>query len=300
MKINIVNSEPIDSILGKFARRLSEWLLRLGHECKITVLPEDGWDLYHYIYFITFQDLPGQFKKSNSSVMITHLDQSWKVNLVKEQSRIFAKGICLSKFGMERFISMGIPADKLDYAHPGQDEIVKPRKLRIGLITDLYVDGRKRENILLEIVKHIKPEYFEFVIMGKRWENILNQLGKTEFYIEYYDHYDPAVYQRIIPTLDYFLYFGLEEGSMAFLDAVRANVKTIVPPDGTAFDYVREGGMVDHLNLDPIHFVNTFVKIQEEIENRTRLIKEWTWKAYTEKCIQIWKGILDEQGGRQG
>ena len=293
MKINIVNSEHIDSILGKFARRLSEWIPKLGHECVVTKEPIPA-DLHHFIYYITYFDFQNQQKSNTDTVMITHLDTSWKIDRVKQESKIFAKGICLSKFGMENFIKAGIPADKLDYAHPGQDEIVKPRRLRVGIITDLYIDGRKREGILLEIIKNISPEYFEFVIMGARWEKMMAELEKTEFYIEYYDHYDPAVYQKIIPTLDYFLYFGLDEGSMPFLDAARANVKMIMPADGMAFDYMTENGKVDYclIKADADDFVFEFTRIQTKIEARTKLIKEWTWKAYTEKCIKIWEGIL--------
>ncbi len=39
-----------------------------------------------------------------------------------------------------------------------------------------------------------------------------------------------------MPTLDYYVYFGHDEGSMGFVDAIAAGVETIVTPQGYHLD----------------------------------------------------------------
>jgi hypothetical protein len=161
---------------------------------------------------------------------------------------------------MEYLIKMGIPQSKLCYVSPAHDETVKIKKIKIGITCRVQEDGRKRESILFEIGKSINPNLFSFTIMGDGWQYYVDQLRKLGFEVEYHDSFDYNKYMKIIPTLDYYLYMGMDEGQMGFIDALAAGVEPIVTNQGYHLDtsYKLKYGFKTKKEL---------LKIFEEIEN---------------------------------
>lgn len=47
------------------------------------------------------------------------------------------------------------------------------------------------------------------------------------FQVDYYSEFIYEEYLKLMPSLDYYLFWGFDEGSMGYLDALRAGVKRL-------------------------------------------------------------------------
>ena len=169
MFINIVkyesNKDVKDGILTKFASKMNEELIKLGVNSKISDRPEINADVNHHIHYTHYKTGGGGI----NTLMVTHfLDgQQHKVDILKKALETADMGICFSEHGMARFIASGIPKDRLTYILPPHDAM-KRRPRQVAILTSVYGDERKRENMFIELLKVINKEKFNFVIMGAR------------------------------------------------------------------------------------------------------------------------------------
>jgi len=128
--------------------------------------------------------------------------------------------------------------------------------------------------------------------MGGGWEKIVGNMQKLGFKVNYCKDFDYEKYIKLVPTFDYFLYFGFDEGSMGFVDALSAGVKTIVTPQGYHLDAL--GGVTYPINnLDDI--IRAFDQIAEEKRRLVRSVSNWTWENYTREHIKVWECLLNNQ-----
>jgi hypothetical protein len=126
--------------------------------------------------------------------------------------------------------------------------------------------------------------------MGAGWEWIIEILRSKGFKVEYYDTFDYGKYTELMPSIDYYLYFSYDEGSMGFIDALAAGVMTIVTPQGYHLD--ANGGITYPISgLKELDMA--FEKIAEEKRKLIGSVKDWTWANYALKHAQIWEYLLD-------
>jgi hypothetical protein len=204
-------------ILEKFALRLGEHLPSLGFEPVISdqPLPEaaiNHWLIYH--------NVGGKYQRG--SFMITHVDSFWRLRMVRKALHTTDFGICLSKDTLNFLAEKGVPAQQLRAITPGYDGDIKPRRVVIGLTTHLYPNKCKREDVLLEVCQKRRLDDFRFVIFGNGWEPVLPVLLDAGAEVEHTPGTQDylADYQKIkaaVPFFDYYLYMGLDEGSMGIL-----------------------------------------------------------------------------------
>lgn len=274
MKIHIINYEiGIKSgILTKYADQMVNGLIRLGHEVTVSNKPEKA-DVNHHINYQSYQSHEGV-----NTTMVTHLDTAEKLSRMKEVSKE-AFGICFSKETMDDLIRYGIPKEKLSVIHPATNVTRRPRI--IAIMTQLYPDGRKREEMFAELLKTIDPEKFAFNIVGEGWERTLDALGDGKYSILYQKHYTPEIGQSILNSADYLLYFGKDEGAISVLDAAMAGVKTIAPNVG----FHKEIG-IDY-PFDTQKELNAIFKKLGE-----NPVESWTWAEYVKQHVKIWEKLL--------
>lgn len=286
LKVRLVSYNP-EWILGKFARKLNENLLSLGIQSDIGTCIDSSADINHHIAYHWYEPV----QAANDTIMITHVDSINKVEQLRFQLQTALMGICMSKETMNFLVSFGLPREKLCYITPAHDGIIAPKKFVLGITHKNYsdIDHRKQVNILLTICKHIDPMYFSFIIMGTGWENIVLQIKNMGFDITYYDHFDYELYNKIIPCLDYYLFFGYDEGSMGYLDALAAGVETLVTPQGFHMDIPAGITYPCEVAADFIHALNM---IKEERKKRVQSVADLTWMNYTKKHIEVWKYII--------
>ena len=288
MKVRIVRCEDENVwILGKFARKLRDELLNLGVEADIDKVPDPSADINHHIIYL---DYNLSMLNKCDTLMITHVDELNKVGLLKSFLGPAKLGICMSSNTMLALASSGIPREKLCFVNPAHDDVIKPRPKIIGICTKIQSDGRKREYLIKELIKYISPIDFQFVVMGDGlWPEYISAMKNKGFKVKYYDQFDYDIYVEILPTFDYYLYMGMDEGQMGFVDAAAAGVETIVTNQGYHLDAVN-GIYHGFTNLDEL--VNIFRLIAERRRSGIDSVKHWTWKHYAQKHLEIWEYLV--------
>jgi hypothetical protein len=286
MKINIVNYEVANPwILSKIANKLKDSLQKLGHEVTLSKEVNLNADINHHITFHSYQGL----KQGLHTLMITHVDNHVKLKKISEDLKTAKVGICMSKSTMVELIRLGIPKEQLQFAHSAHDGLSKPRKIALGFTTRLYADGRKREDYFSEAMRIMSPNDFRFEIMGYGWTPQVGKMRKEGFEVNYFEEFDYDEYMKLLSRLDYYLYLGNDEGSMGFIDALAAGVKTIVQPQGFHLDAPNG---ITHSFTNSDEFINIIQNLITERKIRTDSVSQWTWENYAKKHLLIWDACL--------
>jgi hypothetical protein len=274
MKVNLVNYEMsfANGILSKFAWKMNEELDKLDIKNVVTDKPDPKYDINHHIIYLDYHHVD-----SVNTLMITHLNTEEKFKTLAEAMKTADMGICMAQQMIDELVAKGFPAEKLTYVVPAHDGDLLP--IPIALLTNIYPDGVKRERMLNELAKHIDPKRFIFRIMGRNWD--IDSLKAAGLQVEYHPEFDREVQNNILINSKYYLYFGLDQGSMALLDAMNAGVKTIAPLDG----YHNHTG-VDYPFTTQEELNAVFAKLQKPP------IPQFTWENYTKAHVKIWEELL--------
>lgn len=285
LRIRII-CEDESWILGKFAHRLYEELGKLGQDVDISDVEDPTADVNHYIFYGDMTGIPNSRGTVRTS-MVTHVDCSLKKDLIKFQTQNDVFCICMSSETVNKLSSWGIERDKLCYVNPAQDGEIEPRKIVLGITNRCYhgVDFRKRDDLILEVCRQLEPRFFKLRIMGSGWEEIICKLDQLGFEVDYYAEFDREIYKKLMPSLDYWIYYGFDEGAMGYLDALAAGVKTICTPQGYHLD-TRCGLTYPCSTIDD--FARALKQIQEERREITDAVRDWTWENYAKKHLEIW------------
>lgn len=277
-------------ILSKFAKKLNENLLNLGVHSEIGICCDPSADINHHIAYHLYEPI----KPYRDTLMITHVDSMNKIEQIKHQLKTALIGICMSRETMDMLVSYGVPRNKICYVNPGQDGVMKPKKYVLGITHRNHeqLDYRKKIDAIVTICKQIDPNYFSFKIMGEGWENVIKQMKELHFEVDYYSEFNYEHYIKLIPKLDYYLFFGFDEGSMGFLDALAAGVKTIVTPQGYHLD-VSNG--ITHSCKTIDDFIHVLNGLKREREKLIHSVKHLTWENYTIKHLEIWNYLLQRK-----
>ena len=273
MKINLINYEAAfqgNGILTKFAERMRDELLKLGHLVNVTPYAVEDFDIYHHINYLPYDKGEGI-----NTLMITHINFKDKLERLRQHMRTADKGICMSEQMIDELVAEGFDRGKLTFVLPAHDGDFVP--IPVAILTNVYPDGCKREEMLINLCKKIDKSRFLFRIMGKSWNTDALQRDGINF--EYYPEFNRSFQNGFLQDSKYYLYFGLDQGSMALLDAKRAGCICIAPDDG--FDR----GLVDLPFTTQKELNDIFLKIQEP------KIPDWTWENYTKKHVEIWGSL---------
>jgi hypothetical protein len=288
MKVHIVCYEDPDTwIIGKFARKINDNLQKMGIETSISDIPDLTADINHHLIYNSFNGR----KTTTDSLMITHIDSIFKLNLLRDNIEAASVGICMSKETMEYLAKMGLDKNKLCYINPAHDGNIPIKKITIGIASRIYTDGRKNEFFFDKLAEKLDPAFFKFKIMGNGWESQIENLLRHKFDVDYTNHFDYEKYSDFITSLDYYLYTGFDEGQMGFVDALSAGIKTIVTPQGYHLD--AENGIThpfsNYKELEAI-----LLDLQNEKHRLFKSVESWTWYDYTLKHVEIWKYLLGD------
>ena len=286
MKVRIVCYEDIDLwILGKFAKKLKEELNSLDFPCEIAKVPDLSADINHHIIYYNYDGQPSTI----DTVMITHIDQDWKVDKIKNQLKVAQMGICMSASTVNQLTSLGVPRERLCHVLPAHDQVMRPRPTVIGITSKIHDDGRKRESLLLDLADHISPSEFSFRIMGAGWHSIVTGLQSKGFHVEYYEAFEYQLNKMLVPTFDFYLYLGLDEGAMGFVDALAAGVRTIATPQGY---HLEANNGITHPFVTLQELIAVFHAITATRRVLTDSVASWTWREYAIRHIEIWNYLI--------
>lgn len=292
MKCNIVlDDRSHGGIIEKMASRLSEAVRNLGISCDLNNRPSPNADINH---FMIFHYASGQTGTKNT-MFITHVDDPLKVQILKHQFKTVDVGICMSRMAAKSLMEVGIPKESLCYITPPHDGAVRPRRIRIGITTHLYDDGRKREALIVRLAKEMNLCDFQFEIFGLRWQKVVEELRAGNATVSLHEgagdyQADYAELCRSIPEFDYYLYLGLDEGSLGTLDALSAGVPTIITEQGFHLDLPNG---ITYPVLEYGQLRSAFEKIAMERRARINAVAGLTWAYYAQKHLDIWETLLN-------
>lgn len=288
-------------IIGKYADRLLSNLAEFGVEADIGEEPladadVNHWMIYHYPW-VYYEKRPWP-ARGVATMLITHVDDPLKLRMLREMlDRGMRAGICLSRMTVDDLAEQGVERKKLCFVTPGHDGAVIARRIVIGLTTRLYPDGRKREALLLEMAEVMRLDDFTFKIFGKGWEAVIPRLEAAGGQVEY--HPETSDFQRDyretleqIPSFDFYLYLGMDEGSMGILDALAAGVATIVTPQGFHLD-LPDG--VTHSVTSGADLQRVLRSIAAERQRRVKSVSGLTWREYARLHAQLWRALVEDR-----
>ncbi len=277
MKIHIVNYEQAfnNGILSKFARKMYDELeKREGIEVSIGNVPEPSADVNHHINY-----LPYRHSNTVNTLMVTHIWKGNKFDALKEGMKTADMGICMSEATRQELIKWGLNRNKLKTVLPAHDGILRRHQV-VSILTNVYPDGCKREQMFTDLVKTLDHNKWAFRIMGSGWEEIINPLILAGLQVDYFPTFQPEWYKKILESSDYNLYFGEDEGSMGILDAKNAGLKIIAPNIGFNIDVGVDYPFRDQKGLNTI-----FKKLS------INPVEKWTWTKYVDEHLKIWKKL---------
>lgn len=283
--INIFSGEKIDNwILGKFAKILKQEYERYGINTKLSYELDNTVDFNQCLIYLNCN--PDTASKKDV-VMITHVDQYAKFELLEKLLPKISLGICMSKDQMDKLINLGLDKNKLCYINPAHDGIIPVRKYVIGLASRVYSDGRKNEHYFDKLAEVLDCDYFKFKIMGANWEPQIKHLKEYGFEVEYYNKFDYKIYTKeFFTNLDYYLYTGFDEGQMGFVDAQSAGINTIVSSQGYHLDS-NTPITFSFNNYEELEQI--FLNLQNERKKIVDNMQSWTWENYAIKHLQIFE-----------
>jgi len=279
MRVNIANFEEgiNNGILTKFAVKLNEELLKLGVDSKVTNSQDPTVDINHCINYLPY-------KHENSpdtinTLQVTHIWEGYKLDALKKGMETADMGICFSPDTKHQLISWGLSKDKLSYVFPAHDS--NPRRHQVvAILTNVYPDGCKREEMFTALAKTLDFNKWAFRIMGSGWHEILVPLVADGLQVDYFNDFDYNLHQQILNSSDYALYFGNDEGSMGLLDAANAGVKTIGTKQGFHIDIP-----LDYYFETEEDLINLFKNLNQNT------VEDWTWENHAKEHIKIWEKI---------
>jgi hypothetical protein len=297
MRVQVVlNRENASWILGKFGERLVEELVKSGAEASLNEEPSNDADINHWMSYANVTRKAGRA----STMFITHIDDPYKtVHLSKLLGSRFDLGICMSRDMMQALIGWGVPAEALWYVLPALDPPPEAARIRIAIATRLYRDGRKREGLLRRLASEVDLAAFHFEIAGSGWEDVVPELRRAGASVnwapgtpDYKADYDDLL--RAMRSCEYYLYLGMDEGSMGTLDALALGLKPIVTPQG--FHLEIPGGITEQVQTyDDLR--STFSRLAGARNGRIAALQTWTWPEYAKDHLRIWNALLE--GGRR-
>jgi len=296
MRINIVlAAQNAGWVIGKMGHRLADGLRSDGHSVSVSESPDPSAEVNHWMSF-AFADGCSQ---TLNTMFVTHADDPFKVRLIRERlTGPIDLALCMSPHAAEELASFGVPRERLWHVLPAIDAPLAPRRVVIGITTRVYDDGRKRERFLQRLANDMRLDAFHFQIFGAGWESIAWKLRGAGAQVDLdagTDDWqgDYVRMQAAIPSFDYYLYMGMDEGSLGTLDAASAGVRTIVTAQG--FHMSIPGG-IDHPFVTYEELREVFNGIDVRLRQRTDAYAHWSWASYAREHAAIWKSMIEHRG----
>ena len=278
----ICYEKPEAWILGKFARRLHSALTLAGRYSTIAKQGEPTCRIGHHIIYIDAKHKWSPIE----TMMVTHLDKPWKTRRVLRQLSTYDAAVCMSKETCMQLRAQGAKPRQVCYISPAHDGKVRPRPIVLGIASKVHADGRKNEHIITRTMQKLPKDIFALKIMGSGWDREVAAMRTSGCNVEYSSDFDYLRYTtEFMPSLDYFLYFSWDEGSMAFLDALSADVKTIASAQGFHLDVV---GGIDFPLAAPEELCVVLETLAKERQDRLLRVSGLTWNEYALRHAVLW------------
>lgn len=280
-------------IIEKMAVRLAAALVKLGVDAAVSPAFSDEADINH---FMIFHYVEGA-RAGHHTMLITHVDDALKLRMIKDALSVIEVGICMSRMTLNSLVAQGIPRSKLCFVAPAHDSQVVPRRIVIGITSNLPADGRKREFLLARLAREMDLSDFQFEVFGRGWERTAEQLRSGGAVVDLHEpseNYDAdyALICRQVPLFDYYFYMGMDEGSLGTLDALAAGIPTVITPQGFHLD-IPNGITHSFVEFDQMRKI--FEDLAKPRRDRVAAAARLTWVDHAQNHLRIWEAMLGGQ-----
>jgi hypothetical protein len=237
---------------------------------------------------------------SKNTLFITHIDSPGKLLVVKNRLQQADLGICMSRMMVEELVRRGVDRKKLCFISPASDGLLTPRRIVIGITSIVRADKAKREDVLVQVSKMMRLDDFHFEIIGYGWEKVIPHLIAVGATVRYFPGTERPIEDyklnlERVPNFDYYLYLGLDEGSMGILDALSAGIPTIVTPQGFHLD-INDG--ITYSFIEASELSDILKRFVIDRQKRIDSVSTLTWNEYARQHAIVWRAIVrGEQAG---
>lgn len=278
----------ISGVISTFANRLAAELLSLGVDVTVSTIPLLGYDVVHHMIYRSATPI----KNALTTSMVTHIDTPRKLKTLGWQLSHGVVGICMSDHTKQMVISaLGQLDAKVEIVVPPPIQTGNRRRVRLAFVSNLYSDGRKREESFLTVLNSLDTRWISVDLMGRGLEDFARQLEDIGVTVRLSTFFDISIYQQILETSDAFVYFGHDEGAMSILDAVSSGIPVIVPDIGF-HKYLQDENVIRFKTE-----LELFTAIDDLVNKHKRLselISGYTWQSYAQRHIDIWIRYLNK------
>jgi hypothetical protein len=284
-------------ILEKIALRLKEQFEMNGSSVQILDSPTDTSDVVFWLYFghrgILSSNLD-LYSTRLKSALVTHVDDSAKVNRIRKLNQTGVDLVFMSAAHALEISSMvGSPIPFFNILL-GTDFVERNRKMKIGIFSKCFPDGRKNEEWLVRLAKKVQLQDCEFVIIGSGWERIRKVLEGSGAQVKLYDgsqypYPDYSEFPTIYRSLDLYLYTGFDEGAMGSLDAYVLGVRLLISRQGFHKEFETDANS-QFSNYQ--EFEKKFIQSLEEYRVAQKSLQKWSWENCATSLMAHWSSEL--------
>lgn len=277
----------------------------------ITVRPDPAADIYHYHRPHLERQL------LSPSLTTVHHDlrnpDPWlDFERFRPRYEEATKVVCLNQ-GQQRALNQHNISSTTVIPHGYNDQLLKrkptsPRRrghprTTLGIFS-LYYDRRyKGEAYLNDLVKHLDPNRFDFLLVGERrliTAEILSELG---YKVRLFERLPYRLFQKAYEAIDYLLMCSAFEGGPANLPEAMATCTPILAtPVGFAPDFLSNGKNALLLTADPETDAPQIMRLSDPLDSLTIAIESGatalsesvpTWKDIVARYITEYRSIAE-------
>jgi len=274
-------------ILEIIAKRITAGLKQVDFPAEyVTSLPSDRSIVYYINYAWCRKSIPGikQF------TYITHIDDDWKLNLVRSQAEAGIVGICMSEDTARRLRELTKSRNFVGLTPPAMRYNPFP-PLRILFASRLYDDGRKNTTAFQRVIELLSEDDVELYIIGSGWEGFIESIESKVQKVVYSPEFSEAKYFEYIAQTELLVYCGFDEGAISVIDYLAAGKKVLATAQGYHLDFS---------GSDKLHLFSGYESLADQTRNilqarqRERGIynRLTDWDAYCRKHVEIFSGSI--------
>lgn len=273
---------PNNKLNDAHVQDLSHELQYLGLTVSIGSAIDYGADIVFYLSS-TLSNYQSANSKVCYEILSNNLLCSSSYDVLNNKNAFF---VCYSKKIKDELIKRGISEQRILHISFPVSSYIQRAKIKLGFTHRVYNDTRKRESMLIDICRCINSDLFMFEIMGAGWTEIINEIRSMGFEVLYYPDFDKEKYNSIMKDIDYYCYFGFDEGSMGFMDAIAAGAKTIVTPQGY---HLECGFNIDYPVKTIKDIVNVLRSLEEDYHFSLTYRDQKTMSYYATNLVHFWE-----------
>jgi glycosyltransferase involved in cell wall biosynthesis len=218
-----------NSILCKIENSLIKSMKNDNLDFAVNNVPSGDQDICHQ----PFYRLALPLKNRLTTTTVTHIDSSLKKLFLKWLIKNNVSPIFMSYESANLFkLNRSKESECFVVVPPPQFSEVK-RKIKLGFFSNIYPDGRKREDTLIKALSKTSDcSLFELYVMGEGTKSLVNNLFKLGCDAHHLDNFNISYYAEYLKTIDHNIYTGFDEVAISTLDALNAGIPVIVPKSG--------------------------------------------------------------------